>query len=136
MALTTSDHYAKMVCLFLAEGLRSRRITLPRASEIAEKVLAHINLIDTESAFLSLIKELSHDFEEIRPLHGKVLEEQQSTDRRKVERLVEQYAVQLLPTDPKQAMAILDIASKQAISLNLLSVQFPDFKRFYDQHHD
>ncbi|HYC79427.1 MAG TPA: hypothetical protein VEC17_00180, partial [Candidatus Binatia bacterium] len=62
---TTRDHYGRMVCFFLAEGLRSRKISISRAAEIAEKVLNHVNLLDTETAFLNLVKELAKDFEEL-----------------------------------------------------------------------
>ena len=59
------EEYAKQVCLFLAELLRTHKIALPRAAEIAEKVTQNINLIDSEAQFLTLIKQLAQDFQEL-----------------------------------------------------------------------
>ncbi len=125
--LAPKEQYAKMVCLFLAEGLRTRRIAIKRAHEIAEKVLVHINLLDAESDFLALIRELAHDFEELETLEGKLLKQQALSKRRELELKVTEYATTILSSDPQQAFAILEDAASDQATLDSLRGKYPDF---------
>lgn len=124
------NQFAYMVCLFLAEGMRTRKISLKRAGEIAEKVLANINLIDTEEDFLKLIKELSKDFEELLMLENKVLKQRSLDMKRDMEVKVREFSIQVLPTNPKLALLILEKAAENDASLESLAQTFPEFAEY------
>lgn len=130
MALTPKEEYAKMACLFLAEGLRTRRLELQRASEIAEKILQNINLLDTEHDFLSLVKELSKDFQELTALEHKLGQSIELNEKRKLEQQVREYVVTILPSDTQTAMAILQDAAHEKVSLESLKSKYPEFNKF------
>jgi hypothetical protein len=130
MPLTSKEQYAQMVCLFLAEGLRTRRISLQRAAEIAEKFLQNLNLLDTENDFLSLIKELSKDFDELSVLETKVAKSKETTEKRKLEALVKEFVIGILATDVKMAMNILQDASIGDAQLRDLGAKYPAFKNY------
>lgn len=122
------NQYGHMLCLFLAEGIRTRKIALRRSAEIAEHVLRHINLLETEADFLMLVKELSKDFEELVPLEGKMLICQDLGVKRDLELLVKDYVVSILPTDSITALNILQDASTGKFTLELLQSKYPEFK--------
>src|SRR3989338_4150956 len=91
------DAYAKSVCYFLAEQLRTRRISLTRAAEIAQKMVANIRLIDREEDFLTLIKSLSGDFEELVQLEDRVSMSMHVGKRKELEIKVLEFVVRILP---------------------------------------
>jgi hypothetical protein len=134
MALTQKEEYAKMVCLFLAEGLRTRRIPMKRAGEIAEKVLQNINLLDTETDFLQLVKELAKDFEELVVLEGKLAKSIETGEKRHAESLVREFAIGLLSSDSKTALAILQDAATGHTNMAELESKYPKFKEFTSKH--
>lgn len=123
-----------MVCQFLAEGMRSRKLTLKRASEITEKVLANYNLIDSEADFLSLIKELSKDFEELSKLEKDVLKQRHMDQRRHMENLVKDYVISNLHLHPQVSLTIMEEASKESSNLEALKQKFPEFNLFVQKH--
>jgi hypothetical protein len=134
MALTQKEQYAKMVCLFLAEGLRTRRISLRRSGEIAEKILQNINLVDTESDFLSLVKELSKDFEELTVLESKIARTKELNEKKWVEAKVREFAIHSLPADSQSALSILQDAADGNSDLTKLQEKYPAFKNYLNNH--
>jgi hypothetical protein len=130
LKLSGKNDYAKSVCHFLAEGLRTRRIGLKRAAEIAQKVVDHINLLDTEKDFLALIKELSKDFEELLKLEDRIYMYIKSDDRVKMELKVKEFAVNLMAHDTALAVQIMEEAVKADADIKVLSEKFPQFKQF------
>jgi hypothetical protein len=130
MALTPKEEYAKMVCLFLAEGLRTRRIDLQKTAEIAGKILQNINLLDTEHDFLSLIKELSKDFDELTALEQRVGQSIILNQKRKMEQQVREYAIQILVSDTKTALQLLQDAAQENITMENLYIKYPEFMKF------
>lgn len=130
MPLTQKEEYAKMVCLFLAEGLRTRRITLQNAAEIAGKFLQNINLLDNEYDFLRLIKELSKDFEELSLLERKADREFALNATRTLEGKVRDYVVQIIVNDTKTALALLQDAGESGVTPEDLYSKYPQFKEF------
>lgn len=129
------EEYAKITCLFLAEQLRIRRITLKRVGEIAEKVARHINLINTERDFAALINELSKDFEELLMLGERLQFRLSVDDRKKNEQLIKQFAIFMLPQDSHLALSVMQEAAKEPFDFNLLLSKFPNFKQFIENHH-
>lgn len=126
--------YTRMVCLFLAEGLRTRQVTLKRAVEITEKILQNINLMDTEQDYLSLVKELSADFEELSALETKMQFKRAAGERRQLETLAREYAINILPTDPGQALKILQEAAQDGMTLAQLESRNPQFSAYLKNH--
>jgi len=133
MDMSHNDKYARTLVMFLAEGLRTRTFTANRAAEIAEKVLANINLVDTEEHFLLLVKELSHDFEELGPFGDSLEKDLATSSTRGLEESIRQYAVQALHSDPKEAMEILKAAAEPGLSKASIYEAFPKFKQHHEQ---
>jgi hypothetical protein len=130
LKLKNKSDYAQAVCLFLAEGLRTRKITLKRAADISQKVATHLNLLDTERDFLKLVKELAIDFEELIRLEQRVHVYIQSDDRTRMEHKVKEFAISIMPQDTESALAIMESASKDGVSIDMLASKFPKFKEF------
>ena len=124
------DLYAKSVCFFLAEQLRTKNISLSRAAEIAQHVLDNIKLVDTEQDFLQLVKSLSADFEELCELTQRIQFDIKISQRRDLETQVRQFAATCLPQDPHLALCVLQEAVKEEVDFNYLCGKFPEFKQF------
>jgi hypothetical protein len=124
------EEYAKAVCMFLAEMLRTRKVSLARSAEIAQKVVDNINLIDTEEDFLRLIKELTSDFEELFKLQKIVLLDVERSQRRDMEETVREYVINIMGTDARQALDVLVEAVKAESQLPQLCAKFPKLKEF------
>jgi hypothetical protein len=127
---SNKEQYAKAVCMFLAEQLRTHKITLKRAAEIAKKVVENINLINSEGDFLNLIKELNKEFEELFKLEEKVFFNMQITDRKQMEAYVREFVIMTVSSDLNLAYSILSEAIKDEAKLTDLSQQFPPFSQF------
>ncbi len=132
--LPAKEQYAKSVCFFLAEQLRTRKVELKRCAEIAQKVVENINLLETEQDFLRLIKEMTSDFEELISLDRRVTFHIQVTDREKLEGDVREFAIHLIGHDPILVTTILSEAMKQGSSLPDLYSKFPQFQEFNLSH--
>lgn len=124
------DEYAKSASYFLAELLRTRKISLKRAAEIGQKLIDHINLIDTEQDFLKLVKELSADFEELNTLEDRVQMSIVISERKSLEHKVLDFVAFILPQDAQSAQAILQEAVKEDALLEDLCGKFPQFSQF------
>jgi hypothetical protein len=124
------EEYAKSVCMFLSELLRTHRIDLARSAEIAQKTLEHLNLIDSEEDFLKFVKELTLDFQELFQLEERVLLNVHMNRRAEMENLVREFVITTVPDNPKQALTILLEAIKDDCRLEDLSRKFPLFEKF------
>lgn len=124
------EQYARSVCYFLAELLRTHRLSLLRAAEIAQKVVENINLIDSEENFLKLVKELSSDFEELNKLSDRIQMNIHTSQRKILEDAVRGFVITILPSDTNLALAILQEAIKDHIMIEDLCVKFPQFQVF------
>ncbi len=124
------EEYAKAVCMFLGEMLRTRKINLKRSAEIAQKVVENINLIDDEEDFLKLIKELTIDFEEIHKLEKIVIGDVKRSQRLMMEETVREYVISIMAGDPKLALDILVEAIKEETKMEDLYKKFPKFGEF------
>lgn len=126
----SKHHYAKLTCLFLVEGLRTRKMPLPRVVEIAEKFLDHVNLLDSERDFLLLVKELSKDFEELVALENKILQNRNIQERRKFEQLVKEFAIKYMSDNSQLALKVLKEACSDTANISTLSSRYPEFNQF------
>lgn len=128
----TKNEYAKMVSLFLAEMLRTRNVTLHRAADIAEKVVANVNLIDSDKHFLTLVHELSREFHELNPLEERFFMHVKISARKDLETKVRSFAVHTMVIDLTLASEILKEATKPELSIDDLCQRFPTFKQFIE----
>ena len=134
MAPLTSqkEEYARDVCYFLAELLRTHKVALPRAAEIAEKVAGNINLIDTESQFLEFIKVISSEFEEMVSLTQRLGLRAKIGQREKLETQVREFVISSLAQDLDGAFQVLNEAIKEGTRQEELCMKFPTFKQFIE----
>lgn len=131
-AARKKQDYARAVCVFLADGLRSKRVPLQHAAEIAQKVVENINLIDTEKDFLNFIKNLSKDFEELVKLEDRIFMHMKIDERKVMEAKVREFVVTVLQSDLSQAVEILDAAVKSGSKIDELQQKFPKFRQFLE----
>ena len=124
------EEYAKQICLFLAELLRTHRITLERAAEIAERVTQNINLIDSEEQFLGLVKTMTADFQELFNLGQRVDMHIGVNKRMAMENNVREFVITFLAKDATLALNVLQEAIKEHVGVNDLCARFPEFKQF------
>lgn len=132
--LKNKDDYARTVTAFLAESLRTRKVSLERSVEISDKVVQNINLLDTEQDFLKLIKELSKDFEELHKLEERVVLLIKSDQRKKMETKVQEYATEAIMYNVQEATQLMEAAMQENATLDQLSLDFPQFKKYLHDH--
>ncbi len=130
----SKNDYAKSVSLFLAELLRTRKINLKRAADIAQKVVQNINLIDTERHFLQFVKELASDFEELFPFEELVHLHIHSTDRRDLEHKVRLFVAHIMSSDQPQALNLLQESLRNDVTSAELYAKFPQFRQFTERN--
>jgi len=133
-ATEQKNEYAKAISLFLAELLRTRKITLHRAADIAQKVVENINLIDTEEHFLKLVKELSSDFDELQHLVERYHMHLKVTDRKDLEHKARMFAIQIMSSDMNLALQVLQEATKENAQLEDLYIKIPQLKHFVESN--
>lgn len=133
-ALKKKHEYARAVCVFLADGLRSRRIPLQHAAEIAEKVVENINLIDSEEDFLKFVKNLASDFEELAKLEERIYMRIRIDERKELEAKVRDYVVRMIESDLEQSVRLLEEAVKNGSTLHDLVNKFPRFKKYLEDN--
>lgn len=131
---SNKETYAQSVCYFLAELLRNHKVGLKRAGEISQKVLANINLIDTEVQFLKFIKDISLDFQELIPLTERINIHMRMSERQVMESQVREFVLAAIPVDLGTATDILHEAVKDGCTAQGLCGQFPQFKQFIETH--
>jgi hypothetical protein len=126
------EEYAKAVCYFLAELLRNHRVALPRAAEISEKVVANINLIDTELQFLEFIRELSRDFDELVSFSARIDMHMKVGEREKLDTQVREFVIFSLDKDLELAYGVLNEAVQPGACHEVICGKFPIFKQFIE----
>jgi hypothetical protein len=131
--LNPKDNAAHLFCLFLAEEMRMRAISLGVAKEMARAVVAHKNLIDNEEHLLRLILELAKDYPQLKKFEQKLavyIERQGRTD---AEKKVTEFVATIMDTDQNLAMQILDDAIDVNNNLDILKTKYPSFAEFLNQ---
>jgi len=99
---TLKENMSKAVCLFLAEMLRTRKVKLDRCADIAAEIVNRLESIGSEKQFLDAVKELEFEFQELKTLKNDLLQVTSMSSRQQMEQIVREYAIQILPHDPKQ----------------------------------
>lgn len=127
------NNSAHLFCLFLAEEMRLRRISLGEAKEMARAVVAHKNLIDNEEHLLKLVMELSKDFPELKKFEQKLAIYIEKKTRSDAEKKVTEFVALIMDTDQNLAMQILDDAIDSGNSLEKLGAKYPKFAEFLMQ---
>ena len=128
------EKLAKAVCLFLAEMLRTREVTLRRGAEIAAQVVDQLGEIKSEIHFLEIVREMEYEFQELKQLEKDLVFYHEVDKREKMEKLVRQYAVNYLPDNPEAAVDIMEEALKPDITLEDLAKKFVDFAKFINKN--
>ena len=124
------EEFSKEVCLFAAEQLRQERMSLAQAGELTEKVSQNLNLVGSEQDALRLTRELARDQEYLTGLVERVYMNAEVTENERLVELVRAFAVAFLPKDPKVAAELTQTANEPNMTIEQLSVQFPEFKQF------
>lgn len=122
------------MCLFLAEMLRTRRVSLRRGADIAAAIVVKLDQIQSEAEFLQLVKQLEYEFQELQHLEQDLTFYHKVSQREKLEKLVREFAIQNLPDDPHRAVALMEEALLPGVELSELTKNFPDFGEFVGAH--
>lgn len=128
--------YAKSLCYFLAEMLRTRKIELKRAADIGQKFAQNVNLIDTEKDYLRFIKDMSSDFEELFFLGQRIEITVTTNPQRELETRVREFVASILPLDTNLALLVLEKSIKDDASVEALRKKFPKFDQFISQNYE
>jgi hypothetical protein len=124
------NEYAKQASLYLANLLRSNKITLIRAGQIAGQISSNINLLDTYEHYSKFLQSLSREFPELADLKVKIDSSSQNLRRKELEQKVQQFAVKIMASDSKQAHAIIEEVMREGITQQKLMEKFPNFGEF------
>jgi len=131
---TLKENMSKAVCLFFAEMLRTRKVKLDRCADIAAEIVNRLESIGSEKQFLDAVKELEFEFQELKTLKNDLLQVTSMSSRQQMEQIVREYAIQILPHDPKQSILLLEEALKSESTLISLSKRFSDFAKFAEDY--
>src|SRR5262245_22806833 len=115
------DNALHQLCLFLAEEMRMRMISLGTAKEIAKHVLANKNLIDNEENMLKLMAEMSKDFPQLKRFEHKLALYIERKGKSDAEKKVAAFVESILDQNQNMALSILDDAINSDNSLEELS---------------
>src|SRR4051812_21168925 len=130
IAKNPKDNAVHLLCLFLAEEMRLRMISLGEAKQIATQVLIHKNLIDNEEHMLRLVMELSKDFPQLKKFEQKLAVYIERKTRSDAERKVTEFVATIMESDQNLAIQILDDAIDNNNSLEFLMKKYPQFTEY------
>jgi hypothetical protein len=129
-AVTQTYNFANLVALFLAENIRSRKISLKRAAEISETVVLNLARLGSEEEVLQFLAEVERDFEEVITLKQVLHFGYAQTDIAMYEDEIKEYAARIFPEDMVLSAGFLQDAIKPEMTIQKLSLKYPDFCRF------
>lgn len=119
--------FSKLIGLFLAEELRSRRVSLARAAEISRRVMRSLGNINSETDALNMLSEIEKDFEEVLVLKQVLHFGYKESDVKLYEEEIKQYAADLVKRDMEASAAFLKDASDNGTTIQTLCVKYPNF---------
>ena len=125
-----STQLKKLVAMFLAEVIRSRRTSLSRAAEISDRVIQLLPQMKTESQALSLLTDVEKDFEEMVVLKQALHFGYRDTDIQVYEQDIKEYAARIFTQDMALSVAFLQEASKPDMDIQKLCFKYPDFCQY------
>lgn len=126
----TINNFNELVALFLAEAIRTRRTSLPRAAEICHRVVTSLPSLNSESQVLSMLTEIEKDFEEISLLKQAMHFGRHLSDIKVYEDEIKDYVSQIFPKDIMASNAFLQDAATPGITIQELCLKYPEFVNY------
>lgn len=123
----STQNFNNLVALFLAEAIRSRRTSLPRAAEISHRVVSRMNMLKSEDQTLELLTNIEKDFEEVTTLKQALHFGYRASDTKVYEAEIRDYASTIFTKDMNLSNAFLQDAAKPGANIQQLCLKYPDF---------
>jgi hypothetical protein len=120
----------KLIALFLAETIRSRRTSLSRAAEISSQVVSRLPSISSEDQALAMLTEIEKDFEEVTDLKQALHFGYEPSEMKVYEGEIKNYASKIFEHDIQASNAFLQDAALPGMTIQQLCLKYPDFCRF------
>lgn len=117
----------KLVALFLAEAIRSRRTSLPRAAEISHRVVQRLPKMNTENDALLMLTEIEKDFEEVTALKQALRFGYEASEIKVYENEIKEYASKVFEKDIQSSTAFLQDAAEPGMNIQQLCLKYPQF---------
>lgn len=116
-----------LISLFLCELLRSRKISLSRAAEVAYGVIEKLSEITNESEALSFLGSLEKDYEEVLALKQALHFGYKEEDVHVYEKEIREYAASLFDSNMVVSSSFLHDAADPRATIQTLCLKYPDF---------
>ena len=120
----------KLVALFLAEAIRSRRTSLPRAAEISHRVVQRLPKMNNENDALLMLTDIEKDFEEVTALKQAMRFGYQPSEIKVYESEIKEYASKVFEKDIQASTAFLQDAAEPGMTIQQLCLKYPQFCNF------
>jgi hypothetical protein len=127
---STTQTFNNLVALFLAEAIRSRRMSLARAAEISHRVVSHMDMLNSEDQALELLTNIEKDFEEVASLKQALHFGYRPSDVKIYETEIRDYASKIFAWDITLSNAFLQDAAKPGASIQELCLKYPEFCQY------
>jgi hypothetical protein len=129
-AQAANQTFYNLVALFLAEAIRSRRMSLARAAEISHRVVSRINMLNSEGQALELLTTIEREFEEVTSLKQALHFGYHPSDVKIYETEIRDYASKIFTRDINLSNAFLQDAAKTGASIQQLCLKYPEFCQY------
>lgn len=126
----------QMVALFLAEAIRSRRMSISRAAEISQRVVSNLPRVSSENEVLNMLTDISRDFDEVVVLKQALHFGHHPSDVKIFESEIKYYASEILENDIDASNAFLQYAAQPGMTIQQLFLKYPTFCQFLMSHPD
>jgi len=127
---STTQTFYDLVALFLAEALRSRRMSLGRAAEISRRVVSGIGTLNSEGQALELLTNIEREFEEVTSLKQALHFGYRLSDVKIYETEIRDYASKIFARDMNLSNAFLQDAARPDASIQQLCLKYPEFCQY------
>ena len=129
-AQATNQTFNNLVALFLAEALRSRRMSLARAAEISRRVVSGIGMLNSEGQILELLTSIEREFEEVTSLKQALHFGYRPSDVKIYETEIRDYVSKIFARDINLSNAFLQDAARPGASIQQLCLKYPEFCQY------
>jgi hypothetical protein len=123
-------NFKELVALFLAEIIRTRRTSLGRAAEIANRVVRNLPQIRNEEDALAMLTDIEQDFGEVENLKQALHFGYKDSDIKVYEKEIKDYASEVLKDSMENSTGFLQEASMPGTTIQQLCLKYPDFCEF------
>lgn len=120
----------QLVVLFLAEAIRSRRTSLPRAAEISQRVVLDLPHMNSEGEALAMLTDIEKDFQEVSALKEALHFGYHHSDVKVYEPEIKEFASRLLTQDMSLSTIFLQDAATPAMTIQELCIKYPNFCKY------